>query len=141
LVHGQTLTLEGVWYWVQLPDIDYNCWVYNNTLAINGDPKDAKFVTTFVPVNDSVGSTGGITTARNGNKVSITWNAAPASVGLGYLVEGFICQNGLNWLAAFSTQATTITITDDQGCATKSSGTLRVFNKLGYSTAVNIPWP
>jgi hypothetical protein len=84
LVHGQTLTLEGVWYWVQLPDIDYNCWVYNNTLAINGDPKDAKFVTTFVPVNDSVGSTGGITTARNGNKVSITWNAAPASVGLGY---------------------------------------------------------
>jgi hypothetical protein len=92
--------------------------------------------------NDSVSPPSGVHAQRNGNKVTVSWNAAPPAVDLGYLIETRLCTtDGYLWDFVFSTQATSYNLTDSTSCAGDSYGQVRVFNKLGYSTAVKIPWP
>jgi hypothetical protein len=91
--------------------------------------------------NPQVGPPSGVSATRSGDKVTISWNAAPAAIDLGYLIEARICLGAYQWDMVFSTQNTSYTITDPKTCGAASYGQLRVYNKLGYSTAVKINWP
>ncbi|MCJ7625970.1 MAG: hypothetical protein MUO76_20955, partial [Anaerolineaceae bacterium] len=94
-----------------------------------------------VPTNPSVSAPTNVNASRNGNNVTITWSPAPPALELGYLIEARVCLDGYLYDVANNTTATSYTLRDDSGCSSKSYGTLRVYNKLGYSTGVTIPWP
>lgn len=140
-VDGRTVVFSGAWYWIQLEGVAYHCWVHASTVTVNGDPNKLTYMMANVPTNPSVSGPSNVNASRNGNNVTVTWNAAPPAVELGYLIEARVCLDGYLYDVAYNTTATSYTLRDDTGCSNKSFGTLRVFNKLGYSTAVTIPWP
>ncbi|MFQ5944364.1 MAG: hypothetical protein ACE5JF_12510, partial [Anaerolineales bacterium] len=83
----------------------------------------------------------GVSANRSGSSVTISWSPAAPAVELGYLIEARICTGGYQFDVAYTTTNTSYTVTDESGCGADSYGKVRVQNKLGYSTAVNIPWP
>jgi hypothetical protein len=96
----------------------------------------------IVPENSSVPSPSGVSASRSGDKVTISWAAAPSAPELEYLIEAIVCTSGGYLLeVSYNTTGTSFKMTDTQTCGGASFGTLRVANKLGYSNAVNIPWP
>jgi hypothetical protein len=132
---------NGTWLWVQPHDTTWNCWVSTSAVTLNGDIATVKVVYPQLLTNSAVGPPSGVHAVRNGDKVTVTWSAAPPAVELGYLIEARICMGQYLWDVYYSTTNTSYTITDPQTCSGESYGQLRVFNKLGYSTAVRIPWP
>ena len=83
----------------------------------------------------------GVNASRSGDNVVVSWAPAPPAVDLGYLIEAEICSGSYLYEVVYSTTGTSFTLPDKTGCSSKSSGVLRVFNKLGYSSAVKIPFP
>jgi hypothetical protein len=132
---------NSTWLWVTPHDTTWTCWVSADGMELNGDMATVKTVYPQVLTNSSVPSPNGVHATRSGDTVTISWSAAPPSVGLGYLIEARICLGQYQWDVYYSTQNTSYTIKDPETCGAKSYGQLRVFNKLGYSTAEKIPWP
>jgi len=146
LQEGETARVDGknyagTWYWIQIEGVEWHCWVAASEVTLNGDPASINFVVTRVPTNASVPMPTSVRAVRNGNQVTISWNAAPPALEQGYLIEASICQNGYLIDVAYSTTNTSITLRDDQNCPEASSGLLYNKNKLGYSSPVQIPWP
>lgn len=138
-VKGKNAT--GQWLWVTPHDTIWNCWITASAVSLNVIVEDIDVVYPQLITNPAVAPPKGISAVRNGDKVTISWNPAPPAVDLGYLIEARICLGAYQWDMVFSTQNTSYTINDPQSCNADSYGQLRVFNKLGYSTAVNISWP
>ena len=140
-VDGRNNNLSGAWYWIQIEGTAYHCWVHSSTVTINGDPNTLPYIAASVPTTDSVPPPANVQATRSEDNVTITWNAAPSAPELGYLIEATVCIDGYRIGASYSTTATAYTLRDDGDCSKSSSGTLRTFNKLGYSNGVTIPWP
>lgn len=138
-VNGKNPT--GDWLWVTPHDTVWNCWITASAVELNVDIEMIEVVYTTLLTNSQVAPPTGVNAVRNGDKVTVSWNPAPPAIDLGYLIEARVCLGAYPWDMVFSTTNTSYTINDPKSCATGSYGTLRVFNKLGYSTAVNIPWP
>ena len=138
-VKGKNAT--GAWLWVIPHDTIWNCWITTSAVELNVEIENIAVIYTTVLTNPAVDPAIGVFAQRNGDKVTISWNPAPPAIDLGYLIEARICLGAYPWDMVFSTTNTAYTITDPKTCSTASYGTLRVFNKLGYSTAVTIPWP
>lgn len=132
---------SSTWAFIQLPNYDRFCWVALSAVEINGDIKDVGAVATNLFPRDDVPVPSGVSAERNGGNVTISWNAVPDAPEVGYLIEIIQCVNGYAVNAAYATENTSITIKDGTDCSVDSQGTLRSKNKLGYSNAVNIPWP
>lgn len=146
LSEGDTAEVKGAngtrqWLWVTPHDTTWTCWITASAVELNVDIETINVVYPALFTNAAVPAPGGVSANRNGDKVTVSWNAAPPSVDLGYLIEARVCLGTYPWDMVFSTTNTSYTITDPTSCSTNSYGTLRVFNKLGYSTAVTIPWP
>jgi hypothetical protein len=138
-VKGKNAT--GDWLWVTPHDTIWNCWITTSAVSLNVAIEDIAVIYPTLLTNPVVAPPTGVNAQRNGDKVTISWNPASPAVDLGYLIEARICLGAYPWDMVFSTVNTAYTITDPKTCATSSYGTLRVFNKLGYSTAVKIAWP
>ena len=138
-VRGKNAT--GLWLWVTPHDTIWNCWITASAVELNVEIDTILVIYPTLLTHPEVAPAKGVYAVRNGDKVTITWNPAPPSVDLGYLIEARICLGAYVWDMVFSTTNTAYTITDPKSCSTASYGTLRVFNKLGYSTAVTIAWP
>jgi hypothetical protein len=138
-VKGKNAT--GEWLWVTPHDTVWNCWITASAVELNVDIENIKVIYPTLLTHPQVGAPTGVHAVRNGDKVTISWNPAPPAIDLGYLIEARICLGAYLWDMVFSTTNTSYTINDPKTCASGSYGTLRVFNKLGYSTAVTIPWP
>lgn len=133
---------NGTWLWVQPDNTNWSCWVSTTAVEVEGDLETVKIVYPQVLTHPEVGAPQGVKANRSGSQVTINWDAAPAAVGLGYLIEARICIDGLYlWDVYYSTTNTSYTLKDPTSCAGDSYGQLRVYNKLGYSKAVKIPWP
>lgn len=139
LVKGKNA--NSTWLWVQPHDTNWNCWVSTTAVTLSGDISTVKIVYPQVLTHPEVAPPSGVSASRNGNTVTVSWNAAPPAVDLGYLIEARICLGQYLWDVAYSTTSTSYNIQDPTTCQGDSYGQLRVFNKLGYSTAVTIPWP
>lgn len=141
-IEGKRITGDGTWYLIDMADVSWKCWVHSSTVEILGDKGSIRLAHVNVPVNSSVPSPSGVKASRNGDKVSISCKAAPAAPELEYLLEAIVCTSG-GYLLEVSYNSTDpkFTITDAKTCDGDSFGTLRVANKLGYSSAVKIPWP
>ena len=138
-VKGKNAT--GSWLWVIPHDTIWTCWITASAVELNAEIESIDVVYPTLLTNPAVAPPSGVNAQRNGDQVTVTWNPASPAVDLGYLIEARICLGAYVWDMVFSTTNTGYTITDPKSCSTSSYGTLRVFNKLGYSTAVKIPWP
>lgn len=69
---------------------------------------------------------------RSGDTVTISWDPAPTSTGLGYLIEARVCLGDYEWAVCYWTEKTSYTVEDQQSCDNQAYGQLRVFNKLEY---------
>jgi len=146
LTPGASATIQGRdaagdWLWVQPTGTKLYCWVYASLVSVSVDIKSIPVENPPLPTNPSVRPPSSVHATRSGSSVTISWNAAAPAVQLGYLIEASVCSNGLVLGVVVTTTNTSLTLTDGTTCKYASSGQLRVQNKLGYSTAVNIPWP
>lgn len=139
LVQGRDY--DGDWVWLQPSNLNRRCWVASSNLEFNGDVKQVNFVTTSISSHPEVPAPSGVVAVRNNGSVTISWNAIPNAPEVGYLLEVVQCLNGFLVDAAYATEGTSITLNDGTDCAGSSRGVLYGKNKLGYSTAVTIPWP
>jgi hypothetical protein len=146
LSDGDTAQLDGrnyagTWLWVLPHDTDWHCWVSASFVIASVDITAVPVVYPSIYVNPSVPSPTSVKASRSDSSVTVSWNPAPPYVDLGYLIEARIC-NGTYLLDVFySTANTSYTLSDKSGCSGDSYGQVRVFNKLGYSAPVKIPWP
>ena len=147
LTEGDTAQIMGrnygkTWLWVTPHDTNWRCWVAASAVTPSIDLEEIPVVYPQLFTHSDVPAPAGVNSVRNGNKITVSWNAAPPSVDLGYLIEARICTSGgYLWDEVFSTAATSMTFDDYTSCAGDSYGQVRVFNKLGYSTALSISWP
>jgi hypothetical protein len=132
---------NGTWLFAQPETTNWNCWVSTSAVTVDGDLGTVNVVYPQLLTNPEVGAPSGVSANRSGATVNISWNAAAPAVDLGYLIEARICLGEYLWDVAYSTTSTSYNIQDPTSCQGDSYGQLRVFNKLGYSTAVQIPWP
>lgn len=142
LIDGRNYS--GTWLWVQPEDLDRHCWSAASNFDLIGDPMTAPVVQPLLPKSSFVNPPTGVEARRDGNQVTIEWDAAdyiPVEDRRGYLLEVYVCQNGLYFWMALQTDKTILTIQDDQDCAQPSSGLLYIAEKHGYSEPVAIPWP
>jgi len=131
----------GDWLWVQPTGTKLYCWVYASLVKASVDIKSIPVENPPLLTNPSVRAPNGVHATRSGSSVTVIWNAAAPAVQLAYLIEASVCSNGLVLGVVVTTTNTSLTLTDGTTCKYTSSGQLRVQNKLGYSTAVKIPWP
>lgn len=146
LRQGDMAVIEGrdysnTWAYVQPPNLNRHCWVALSAVEINGDIRSVGLVVPNLYPREDVPAPGGVSAVRNGDNVTISWSAVPDAPEVGYLLEVIQCINGYAVNAAYATESTSITLKDGTDCAGNSQGRLRAKNKLGYSNAVNIPWP
>ena len=143
---GRTASLDGrnynsTWLWVQPWDATFHCWVTASGATANVDLATVPVVYPPLLTNPSIAPPKGVGASRSGSNVTISWAAAPPAVELAYLIEARICSGGFPVDVVVTTTSTSYTLTDQTSCNPDSYGQLRVQNKLGYSTAVSIPWP
>ena len=143
---GRTASLDGrnyesTWLWVQPWDATFHCWVVASGATANVDLSTVPVVYPPLQTNASIAPPRGVSANRSGSSVTISWSAAPPSVELAYLIEARICSGGFPVDVVVTTTSTSYSLTDQTSCSSDSYGQLRVQNKLGYSTAVSIPWP
>lgn len=129
------------WIYIQPPNLDRHCWVIVSAVELSGEITEVGTAPPNIPTNSEVPSPSGITAVRNGGQVTISWNHIPDAPERGYLLEVVLCVNGFRINQAFAAEGTSITLNDGTDCSGPSSGTIRGRNKLGYSSAVTIPWP
>lgn len=146
LSEGDGAKLDGrnyasSWLWVQPHDASFHCWVTADAVTPNVDLSLVSVVYPPLQTNPSVAPPSGVHASRSGGSVTIGWQAASPAVDLGYLVEARICTNGYLFDVAYETASTSYTLQDETSCEGDSYGSVRVVNKLGYSTPVSVAWP
>ena len=141
IIEGWHSTNDGKWYWIQIENADTHCWVHSSTIRLDIDPQILPYKIPKIPTNNAVPEPRGIKATRKDDRVILSWFASDDAPELGYLIEAGVCYDGYMINAVFYTEATSISIRYDTKCNSKSFGSLRVKNKLGYSNAVEIEWP
>jgi len=136
------------WLYDKWDKLEYRCWVSPYVVDVLGDISTINYhrigleripSTLYIPPSN-------VRAVREGDAVTITWDRVPMTEDddRGYLIEAFVCQNGvyLWWPVSFPDQYTTsYTVTDETGCAFKSEGKIYTVEKHGYTEPVSIPWP
>ena len=133
---------DGDWVWLQPPDFNQRCWVHAGNMEFSSELREnVPFVVTSVSPHPEVPAPTGVTSQRNGNTVTFSWNAIPSAPEVGYLIEARQCLNGNLVDFAYATGGTSITLNDTGDCGGGSYADLYGKNKLGYSTSVRMPYP
>jgi hypothetical protein len=140
--------INSPWLHIKLDKIGYWCWASPSVLDITGDisllyyrEPDLSRVGT-----NMYGPPQNVRASRKGNEVTITWDALwmTEDDDRGYLIEAFVCQDGLYkwWPVSFPNyHVTTYTVRDEAGCHAASSGRIYSVEKHGFSEPVTIAWP
>lgn len=146
LIAGGTAEVLGRNYvgnslWIQPTGTHLLCWVATSSVSLPVDIHSISIEYPPLPTNPSVAPPTGVHAMRSGNTVTVNWNAAAPAVQLGYLIEALICFKGNLFDVVATTTGLSYNLTDEKTCSQPSTGQVRVQNKLGYSTALNISWP
>jgi hypothetical protein len=131
------------WLWIQLDGLNRHCWAAASTLHVYGDVSALPVVESKLPYSDLYGPPQNVQTARDGDEVTIAWDALPftADDDRGYMLQLTLCENGALSTQTYQTNETILTVTDEQSCGGGSGGVLWGVEKHGYTQSVEIPWP
>ncbi len=138
------------WHWAWV-DGRNRCWVNINYLTIAGDWKQLPVVYPGIarlPVSPYYGPSAITKVTRSGNVVTVQWLEIPLRAGdeedasmLHYIVEAWHCRGGTLLFEPLATNESSISISDEPGCAQASHARLFVQEKHGFSGPTEIPWP
>jgi hypothetical protein len=136
----------GTWILVRAIGGTNPCWVKASLMDVKGDVMNV--APTYIPLPRSpyyVPPTGASAT-RNGDLVTIIWNAVSYRAGdetasPPYMVEAWICTGGQLVFTPIGSYETAVEIIDKPGCPEPSHGRLYFVEKHGYTKWVEIPWP
>lgn len=142
IVDGRTYS--GTWLWVKPDNLNRHCWAAASVFNITGDVMRVLRAEVVLPKTTFASPPTGLKAMRNGDEVSLTWDAAdyiPEGDRRGYLLEVYVCQYQTYTWMAIQTDNNSITIPDGRDCKQPSSGLLYIAEKHGYTDPVKIPWP
>jgi len=153
LVAGSVLEVigrndPGTWILIRAIGGTNPCWLNASLMSVRGDvmsvaPVDPGII---MPWSPYYGPVTGVTAARAGDEVTIRWygivlRAGDDSEQIPYLVEAWVCQDGQIVFTPVGSYRTTVTLTDEPGCAEPSRGRVYAAEKHGYTPWMAIPWP
>jgi hypothetical protein len=151
LIEGSNLEVIGrndlgTWVLVRAIGGVNPCWVKASLMKIKGDVM--RVAPTYIPLPPSpyYGPATGVSAARKGDEVIVSWNAVHLRAGddseqYPYLIEAWVCTKGQLVFTPVGSYATMVTISDEPGCSSASHGRLYAVEKHGYTKGVEIPWP
>jgi hypothetical protein len=136
----------GTWVVIQAIGGSNPCWVKASLLEIRGDVMSVAPAYLPLPQSPYYSPLTGVSAVRNGNEVTVAWNALILRAGddseqVPYVIEAWVCTSGELVFTPVGSYATLVTIQDEPGCAEPSHGRLAAAEKHGYTTWVEIPWP
>ena len=136
------------WVWVEGQT---NCWVNAKFIEISGDLRTLPIVyptPATLPVSPYYPATHVLRSIREGTQITVTWIDIPLRAGdeeddsmLHYIIEVWRCEAGQIIFDPLATNETTISFSDEPGCAAKSHGRIFVQEKHGFAGPTEIPWP
>ncbi len=139
---------HGDWVLVQAIGGDNPCWVKADLLDIDGDvqelePLDPHIALVWSPY---YGPPTGASAVRDGDSVTLSWHplvliAGDDSEQVPYVVEAWLCQDGVVRFEAIGTYYPEISVTDETGCATESDAWVSGAEKHGYTLWSPFEWP
>lgn len=136
------------WLYIKFDKLNYFCWVAPSVVDVVGDISKINYTELHLQSigTNMYGPPKGVAAVRNGSKVTISWNQVKMTTDKdrGYLLELFVCQDGIYkwWTDSYPDQFTTsYTVKDEAGCPEPSSGLLYTVEKHGFSAPATIPWP
>ena len=136
----------GTWILVQAIGGNNPCWVKASLMEVKGEVMQV--APTYIPLPQSpyYGPLTGVGASREGEQVSIFWNAVQLRAGdetaeAPYLVEVWLCQDGQVIFTPLGAYTNGIRVQDGTGCREPSHGRVMLAEKHGYSRWVEIPWP
>jgi hypothetical protein len=134
---------DGSYLWVHPLDTYAYCWTHNTVLEIYGDISQLVEYYPPLPITTYIGPIDQAYAYRSGNEVVMEWPSYYLSEdkNRGWLLELYLCQDGVLTWAAFQTDYPTYTVIDEPGCSGESGGTVRIAEKHGYTEPTIIPWP
>lgn len=142
--------LEGGNY-VEIQAIGGNnpCWVRMDYFKIRGDLANVQPVhmdDIRLPISPYYASPGGVSARRDGDIVTVFWNALVLRAGddseqTPYIVEAWVCQGGQMVFVPAGAYQAAVKITDEPGCASPSHAWFVAAEKHGYTRRVAVPWP
>jgi hypothetical protein len=149
-VIGRTDT--GTWLLTRSRGDNKACWVNAKFLTLNGDVMSLEMVYPdkfkLLPSSQKYRFPFNVAAARNGDKVSISWDSderrpgdEESATSVLYIVETWVCQGGKLVFTPIGTSLKQTSVTDEPGCAEPSHGRVYFVEKHGYTGPSEIPWP
>jgi hypothetical protein len=137
---------KGTWVVIRAIGGTNPCWVKASLMDIHGDVMSLAPASLPLPQSPYYGPLTGVSAVRDGSMVIISWNslllrAGDDSLQYPYLVEAWLCQDGLVSFFPIGSWDTILTVQDDPGCDEASHARVYGVEKHGYTAWVNIPWP
>lgn len=137
---------DGSWILVQAIGGSNPCWLKATLMDVDGDVMSVEPTLLALPPSPYYGALVGVSAARDGDQVTITWRdrqlrAGDETASPQYLVEAWVCAGGLLKYVVTGTDWNQVVFRDEQGCAEASYGQVYLVEKHGYSRPAEIPWP
>ncbi|UCH60492.1 MAG: hypothetical protein JSV61_03180 [Anaerolineales bacterium] len=136
----------GTWILIQAIGGNNPCWVKASLMDIKGDVMSV--APTYIPLPQSpyYGPPTGVWASREGDNVTISWNAIKLRAGdetaqTPYLIEAWVCLDGQLIFTPIGPTQPLYTLQDQAGCVEPSHGRVFYVEKHGYTRWVEIPWP
>lgn len=141
---------ENWWFMHTLEKPNINCWVSQELIDLGGERsliypiEDPHLVLPYT--SQPYNPLRGVGARRTGNVVTVFWEPfdyLPGDDSLQdkYLVEAWVCQNGVFVFRAYGTNNTSLDIQDEGTCSEDSRGRAFGSDKHGYTGWVQVPWP
>lgn len=154
LVQGARQELIGrnetaSWVLTRARGSNTSCWVKTDLMNLDGDPLALPLIVADdyrLPQSPYYPPLTGVSAARNGSVVTVSWNplvlrAGDDSLQTPYVLQVWVCQGGQPVMESIGSYETSANVTDEGGCGIASRGRVAAAEKHGYTTFVEIPWP
>lgn len=136
----------GTWVYVQPRSYSSHCWVKASLLEIDGEIDPLPPFYGRLPYSELYTPPTNPRATRVGEQVHLAWDPVwmTADDDRGYLIEAWVCWDRQLVFTPIGTTTytqTTISITDEAGCAQPSGARLYTAEKHGYTQWVKFNWP
>ncbi len=134
---------EGTWVYVDPWNYMDYCWVKTDLLLLDGDVSTVPQIRTLLPYTEFYWQPRNVSATRDGDVVTVYWDLIPMSLDddRGYLIEGWLCQDGQLRFTPLHFWTPPGTFIDEVGCLEPSSARIYTAEKHGYSEWVKINLP
>jgi hypothetical protein len=144
--------LDGTWLYIQGIHGWNPCWVKASLVRLDtGNLDDVRITYSILPFSTLYRPPTGVWAVRNGNTVTIEWNAVWMTEDdyRGYLIEAYVCQGRQTMFVPIgsvppldqNTGTLYASVTDEPGCLEPSNARIYTVEKHGYTGYIMIPWP